>query len=229
MQATRPLKKPTKQRKMLYEASAHLRHKRLAAHLSPELRSSHRTKSFPVRSGDTVQVVRGDHKGVEGKITRVDLSKYRIYVEGLTREKVDGTTINVAIHPSKVIVTRLNLDDKWRKEILDSRKEALKRLEKAEKAEKKPKITLEEKPVEVEEVKPEEAKEVVEEKPAAKVKAPKKIVARAKRKTAKKKGEEETKTETEEAKGEQVKKTKPARKTKRTPRKIAKKSEEGKE
>jgi large subunit ribosomal protein L24 len=98
MQATRPLKKPTKQRKMLYEAPAHLRHKRLAAHLSPELRSSHRTKSFPVRSGDTVQVVRGDHKGVEGKITRVDLSKYRIYVEGLTREKVDGTTINVAIH-----------------------------------------------------------------------------------------------------------------------------------
>jgi large subunit ribosomal protein L24 len=232
MQATRPLTKPSKQRKMLYDAPAHLRHKLLAAHLSPELRASHGTKSFPVRTGDTVNVVRGDHKGVEGKITRVDLSRYRIYVEGLTREKVDGTTINVPIHPSKVIVTRLNLDDKWRKDILDSKKEALKRLEKVEKAEKiekKPKPTPEEKPAEVAKVKPEEAKEVVEEKPAAKARAPKKRVAKAKKKPTKKKGEEKVKTEAEEAKVEQVEKAKRARKTKRTPRKTTKKSEEGEE
>lgn len=229
MQATRPLTKPSKQRKMLYEAPAHLRHKLLAAHLSPELRASHGTKSFPVRTGDTVHVVRGDHKGVEGKITRVDLSRYRIYVEGLTREKVDGTTINVPIHPSKVIVIRLNLDDKWRKDILDSKKEALKRLEKAEKIEKKPKPTPEEKPVEVAEVKPEEVREVVEEKPAAKARAPKKRVAKAKKKPAKKKGEEKVKKEAEEAKVEQVEKAKRVRKTKRTPRKTTKKSEEGEE
>jgi large subunit ribosomal protein L24 len=232
MQATRPLTKPTKQRKMLYKAPAHLRHKLLAAHLSPELRASHGTKSFPVRSGDTVHVARGDHKGVEGKITRVDLSRYRIYVEGLTREKVDGTTINVPIHPSKVIVTRLNLDDKWRKDILDSRKEALKRLEKVEKAEKiakKPKSTPGEKPTEVAEAKPEKIREVVEEKPAAKARAPKKRVAKAKKKPVKKKGKEEVKTEAEEARMEQVKKAKPVRKTKRIPRKTTKKSEEGEE
>jgi large subunit ribosomal protein L24 len=232
MHATRPLTKPTKQRKMLYKAPAHLRHKLLAAHLSPELRASHGTKSFPVRSGDTVHVARGDHKGVEGKITRVDLSRYRIYVEGLTREKVDGTTINVPIHPSKVIVTRLNLDDKWRKDILDSRKEALKRLEKVEKAEKiakKPKSTPGEKPTEVAEAKPEKIREVVEEKPAAKARAPKKRVAKAKKKPVKKKGKEEVKTEAEEARMEQVKKAKPVRKTKRIPRKTTKKSEEGEE
>jgi large subunit ribosomal protein L24 len=229
MRATRPLTKPSKQRKMLYEAPAHLRHKLLAAHLSPELRASHGTKSFPVRSGDTVHVVRGDHKGVEGKVTRVDLSKYRIYVEGLTREKVDGTTINVPIHPSKVIVTRLNLDDKWRKEILDSKKEALKRLERGEKAEKKPKPAPEEKLAEVVEVKPEEVTEVVEEKPAAKAKVTKKRVVKAKKKSAKKKGEEKVKTEAEETKGEQVKKIKPVRKTKRASRKTVKKSKEEEE
>ncbi len=232
MQATRPLTKPTKQRKMLYEAPAHLRHKLLAAHLSPELRASHGTKSFPVRSGDTVHVTRGDHKGVEGKITRVDLSRYRIYVEGLTREKVDGTTVNVPIHPSKVIVTRLNLDDKWRKDILDSRKEALKRLEKVEKAEKiakKPKPTPEEKPAEIAEVKEEEAREVVEQKPAAKARAPKRRIAKAKKKPAEKKREEKMKKKAEETKVEQVKKAKPARKAKRAPRKTTKKSEEGEE
>jgi large subunit ribosomal protein L24 len=230
MQATRPLTKPTKQRKKVYEAPAHLRHKLLAAHLSPELRASHGTKSFPVRTGDTVHVTRGDHKGVEGKITRVDLSRYRIYVEGLTREKVDGTTINVPIHPSKVMVTRLNLDDKWRKDILDSRKEALKRLEKVEKAEKiakRPKPTPEEKPAGAAEVKEEEAREVVEQKPAAR--APKRKIAKAKKKPAEKKREEKVKKEAEETKVERVKKAKPVRKAKRAPRKTTNKSEEGKE
>jgi ribosomal protein L24 len=66
--------------------------------------------------------MRGDHKGLEGKVTRIDKRKYKIYVEGLTREKVDGTTIFMPIHPSKVMITNLNLDDKWRKKILEKKK-----------------------------------------------------------------------------------------------------------
>jgi large subunit ribosomal protein L24 len=62
--------------------------------------------------------MRGDKKGVEGKVTRVDRSRYRLFVEGITREKVDGTAIQVPIHPSKVMITSLNLDDKWRRESL---------------------------------------------------------------------------------------------------------------
>ena len=64
-------------------------------------------------------VMRGDRKGSEGKVTQVDRKKYRLFIEGATREKVDGTTINVPIHPSKVMITRLNLDDKWRKKTLE--------------------------------------------------------------------------------------------------------------
>lgn len=119
MQTARPITKPTKQRKMMYNAPDHIRHKLLGAHLSAELRATHLVKSFPVRSGDTVRVVRGDHKGFEGKISRIDIRKFRIYLEGLTREKVDGTTIFVAVHPSKILITRLNLDDKWRKRVLE--------------------------------------------------------------------------------------------------------------
>jgi large subunit ribosomal protein L24 len=62
--------------------------------------------------------MRGDKKGVEGKVTRVDRSRYRLFVEGITREKVDGTAIQVPIHPSKVMITNLNLDDKRRRESL---------------------------------------------------------------------------------------------------------------
>ena len=105
--------------------------------------------------------MRGDHKGFEGKIQRVDLSEYRIYVEGLTREKVDGTAIFVSVHPSKVMIKTLGLDDKWRKEILKRKQELPAREEKIVK--KAPK-----KVVKVKEEKPVEAKAEVEEKPAKK-------------------------------------------------------------
>lgn len=126
MQTVKPVTKPTKQRKMLFQAPAHLRHKFMAAPLSAELKSSRGVKTLPVRSGDTVRIVRGDHKGFEGKITSVNRKKYRIYVEGLTREKVDGTTISVPVHPSKVVLTNLSLDDKWRKQVLEKKKAARK-------------------------------------------------------------------------------------------------------
>lgn len=122
MQATKPVKNPRKQRKRLHNAPAHLRHKLMAAPLSPELSASKKAKAFPVRKGDTVRVVRGDHLGFEGKVSRVDLKRYRIFLEGLTREKVDGTNIFVSVHPSKVIIKNLKLDDKWRKVVLERKK-----------------------------------------------------------------------------------------------------------
>ncbi|MEM2564172.1 MAG: 50S ribosomal protein L24 [Candidatus Bathyarchaeia archaeon] len=124
--------KPSKQRKMLYQAPYHILGKILSAHLSEELRKTYRTRSLPVRTGDTVRVLRGDYKGVEGKVMRVDRKKYRVFIEGITREKADGTTILVPIHPSKVEITRLNLDDELRKRILERRgliKETAKEIE----------------------------------------------------------------------------------------------------
>jgi large subunit ribosomal protein L24 len=110
--------KPGKQRKRLYHAPLHKRYKRFSAPLSPKLKESHNTNSVPVRTGDTVQIVTGDRKGFEGKVTGVDRRKYRVFVEGVTKEKVDGTPVPIPIHPSKVMITQLNLDDKWRREIL---------------------------------------------------------------------------------------------------------------
>lgn len=176
MQATRPVKDPRKQRKLLYNAPAHLRHKLMAAPLSPQLLASKGAKTLPVRKGDAVRIMRGDHKGFEGKISRVDLKNYRIYIEGLTREKVDGTAIFVPVHPSKVMIRNLNLDDKWRKGIVERKEELPKKEEKVEKAVEKPpkkaekaeKVTRKPpaKAAEVKEAKKvKEVKEVVEEKP----------------------------------------------------------------
>ncbi|MCL6578737.1 MAG: 50S ribosomal protein L24 [Candidatus Bathyarchaeota archaeon] len=200
----KPVTKPTKQRKMMYQAPDHVRYKLLAAPLSPELQASRRVKTLPVRSGDTVRIVRGDHKGFEGKITSVDRKKYRIYVEGLTREKVDGTTIFVPIHPSKVMITNLNLDDKWRKKILERKRGIREKIE--EVAERPPKA--------VKKVK----EEVVEEK------LPEKKPRKRKKKVTEKPEEEKAEEKAEESK----KKEKPKAKKPRAKCKATEKTEGGK-
>jgi large subunit ribosomal protein L24 len=169
MQETNRVKNPGKQRKMLFNAPAHLRHKQMGAPLSSELTASNGAKTLPVRKGDTVRILRGDNKGFEGKVSRVDLKAYRIYMEGLTREKVDGTNIFIAVHPSKVQIRKLNLDDKYRKETILGRKVVSEKKEKSKaktaKATKAPvKTAKEEKPVK--EAAP--AEESEEKKPAAK-------------------------------------------------------------
>jgi len=93
----------------------------LNARLSDELRSKYGIKTTRVRKGDSVKIVRGEFAGVEGKVTSVDLKTGRITVEGVFRENVRGEQVPVKIHASKVIITSLNLEDKMRKEKLESR------------------------------------------------------------------------------------------------------------
>jgi large subunit ribosomal protein L24 len=112
-------KQPRKQRRALFNAPKHVKIKILSAHLSDELRDKYKRRSFPIRKGDTVKIVRGDFKGFSGTVLAVDRDKMRIYVEGVTREKVDGSKVPIPIHPSKVIITKLNLDDKRRVEALE--------------------------------------------------------------------------------------------------------------
>jgi ribosomal protein L24 len=156
--------------------------------------------------------MRGDHKGSEGKITRIDLRAYRIYLEGLTREKADGTTISVPVHPSKITITHLNLDDKWRKNILERKKAAYKKPRVAGKPEAKP----EEKPLIVE-----EARVSAEEKVAAKEKPTRKRAVR--RKPGKQPVTKKTRIEAEAAGKEKKQKTE----RKKAKRKTVKKAEKG--
>ena len=106
--------KPSKRRAALYNTPIHRIRKLLSASLSTELKTSQGRNSYPVRKGDTVKILRGDFAGIEGKITRVDIKKQRLFVEGVSRETVAGTSTNVSVHSSKVTITKLNLDDKWR-------------------------------------------------------------------------------------------------------------------
>ncbi len=109
---------PRKVRKRMFNAPLHIRRKFLTAPLAPTLRREVGIKRLPVRKGDTVLIMRGEFAGHEGKVVRVSVKKARIYVEGATRRKVDGTEIFVPIHASKVMITKLDLSDDKRKEII---------------------------------------------------------------------------------------------------------------
>ena len=114
--------KPGKQRKLAFNAPSHIRRKLLAAPLSSGLRERYGARSFPVKKGDTVKILRGDFSGIEGKVSETNTEQARIFVEGVTREKVSGTSTKVSVHVSKVMITNLNLDDKWRAQSLERRK-----------------------------------------------------------------------------------------------------------
>ncbi|KCZ73297.1 LSU ribosomal protein L24P [Candidatus Methanoperedens nitroreducens] len=105
---------PRKQRKSRYQAPLHTRHKFMGSMLSSELREKHGVKSLPVRTGDTVRVLRGDYKGTEGKVAAVDLKEMTVTVDGVTVTKADGTEVPRPIHPSKVTITKLELKDERR-------------------------------------------------------------------------------------------------------------------
>jgi large subunit ribosomal protein L24 len=219
MQATKPVKKPGKQRKHLYNAPAHLRHKFMAAPLSQELISSKGAKALPVRKGDTVRIMRGDNKGFEGKVSRIDLKRYRIFIEGLTREKVDGTNIFVSVHPSKVMIRNLKLDDRWRQGIVERKKELeLPKKEKeavkvAEKPPKKVAKVKKEKTVKEPKVAAKAEEKLPEKKPKVKPKAAqKKPIAKKKKEKA---PAAEEKTAVKKKKTPTVAKEKPVEKEKK--------------
>ncbi len=87
--------------------------------LSTDLKAKYTSNSVRVRPGDSVKLVRGEYAGVEGKIQKVFPQEGRITVEGVTREKIAGGTAPLRIHTSNVVVTGLNLEDKFRREKLE--------------------------------------------------------------------------------------------------------------
>ena len=90
----------------------------MSSALSVELRNKYHVRSMPVRKDDEVKVVRGNYNGREGKVMQCYRKKWVIHIERITREKASGATVQVGIHPSKCVITKLKLD-KDRKSILD--------------------------------------------------------------------------------------------------------------
>jgi len=115
-------KKPGKQRLAQINAPLHVRRKFMTAKLVRELREKLGIKRLPVRKGDVVRVVRGEWTGHEGKVVAVDYEKVALHIDGVTIKKADGTPVYYPIHPSNVMIVKLDLSDKLRKKVIERRK-----------------------------------------------------------------------------------------------------------
>jgi len=124
--------KPGKQRKMFFNAPLHKKRKWIAAHLEENLLLKYDKRAVPVVKGDTVRVMRGSFRGHEDKVVRVNVKKGYLEIEGITMSKADGNKIAKPIHPSNVMITKLNLTDRWRRSKLERglSEEAKKEIEK---------------------------------------------------------------------------------------------------
>ena len=82
--------------------------------LEDSLRKQYGRKYVRVIKGDSVRVMRGEYKGVEGKVEKVNTERATFHIEGIQREKIRGGQVKVPIHSSNVMVIGLNLDDDHR-------------------------------------------------------------------------------------------------------------------
>merc|ERR1712110_264743 len=111
-----------KSRKAHFNAPSHLRRKIMSASLSKELRGQYNVRSMPLVKDDEVKIVRGHFKGEQtGKVISVYRKKYVIHVERISREKANGQTTHIGLHPSNVVITKMKLT-KDRQDLLKQKK-----------------------------------------------------------------------------------------------------------
>jgi len=79
------------------------------------LKKKYGKNSLRVVVDDTVRILRGEYKGVDGKVTKVSTEKNGVAIEGIKKEKLKGEKVDVFIHTSNVIITNVNDEDHWRK------------------------------------------------------------------------------------------------------------------
>jgi len=67
--------------------------------------------------------VRGEYKGVEGKVEKINTEKGKLSIEGVQREKIKGGQVKVQIHASNVRISSLKLDDNYRKNKIENKEQ----------------------------------------------------------------------------------------------------------
>lgn len=105
---------PRKQRKYRVNAPLHIKVKFVSAHLSAELRKKYGRRAIELKKEDKVKIMRGQFKGLSGKIERINLKKTVAYMKGAEVSKKDGSKAMYPLHPSNLMITELNLSDKRR-------------------------------------------------------------------------------------------------------------------
>ena len=98
--------KPTKIRNQkIYRAMNQTISKQISATLSKDLRKKYSRRSIRIMADDTVKVIRGEYKGLTGKVTKISTETSGGAIEGNKKEKLKGEKIDVYIHSTCLLYT----------------------------------------------------------------------------------------------------------------------------
>ena len=73
-----------------------------------------------MKTGDLVKIMRGQFRDTEGKVIRVSYTDIRVYLDSALVTKADGKEVNIPIHPSNLMLVKLELDEE-RKQLIESK------------------------------------------------------------------------------------------------------------
>ena len=79
--------KPTKMRnQQIYRAPYAVRSKQVSGALSKDLRKKYGKRSVRLALDDSVKIIRGEYKGIDGKITKISIAKGSIALKELKKK-----------------------------------------------------------------------------------------------------------------------------------------------
>ncbi|MHA1965010.1 MAG: 50S ribosomal protein L24 [Candidatus Thorarchaeota archaeon] len=113
-------KSPRKQRRRVRNAAMHERKNLLKCRLDEFLQEEHGLRSLVIKKGDLVRIMRGQFRDTESKVTSVSYKKGVVYLDNTTITKADGKETAVPIHPSNLMLVKLEMDEE-RQTIIESK------------------------------------------------------------------------------------------------------------
>jgi len=116
--------KVRKQRKRLWNAPKHRLHKALTCRLDDRLIEKYKfaISRIPIRKGDKVRVVRGSFKDPAKEIDVIEVrpKDNTIVLTGITLSKADQKRVPRVFRPSALVITKLNLSDRYRRDRIEA-------------------------------------------------------------------------------------------------------------
>jgi large subunit ribosomal protein L24 len=113
-------KSPRKQRKRIRDSPLHTHKRLLRCRLDEFLREEYGLRSLAIKKGDLVRVMRGQFRDTEGTVVGVDYRNVRVYLDSASTTKADGKETKVPVHPSNLMLVKLELDDE-RRDLIQSK------------------------------------------------------------------------------------------------------------
>ncbi len=99
--------KRKRERRKRYGAKLHQKKAHMRVHVAKEARGEKKMRSALIGKGDSVKVLRGDHKGKGAKVMRVSHLKRMVYLEGISQRNARGVEALVPFEPSNLMITAL--------------------------------------------------------------------------------------------------------------------------